>query len=292
MELKGRVAVVTGGASGIGRGMVEAVLDEGMKVVIGDIERDALDKTLSELEGEGREVVGTICDVSSQDSVDTLAKTALDAFGAVHVLCNNAGVAGGGGPTWERSLEDWHWVMGVNLNGVLHGIRCFVPIMLEQDDEGHVVNTASIAGLIAGLGTYGVSKQACVALSEGLFSDFAQYAPKLGASVLCPGWVNTRIAESERNRPEAPRETPGATAPIDDLARKFVEKAISSGLDPREVGGMVAEAIKERQFYILTHPWEHMIEHRMKNILEKRDPIGTPPPGLDAPGLFPVPKDE
>ena len=150
MELKGRVAVVTGGASGIGRGMTEAFLDEGMKVVIGDIEREALDETVAELKAAGGEVTGAICDVSSQDSLDALAKTTLDAYGAVHVLCNNAGVAGDAGPVWDRSLEDWDWVMGVNVLGVLHGIRSFVPIMIEQDDEGHIVNTASIAGLIAG----------------------------------------------------------------------------------------------------------------------------------------------
>ncbi len=286
MELKGRVAVVTGGASGIGRGMAEAFLEEGMKVVIGDIERAALDATLGELEASGGEVVGAICDVSSQDSLDALAKTALDAFGAVHVLCNNAGVAGEGGPVWDRSLEDWNWVMGVNVLGVLHGIRSFVPIMIEQGDEGHVVNTASMAGLIAGGGTYGVSKHACVALSEGLFSDLKQHAPQLGASVLCPGWVRTRIAESERNRPEAPRETPGAGTPVAEVMRKMVEAAISSGLDPKEVGGMVANAIKARQFYILTHPWENMLEHRTENIIQKRDPIGLAPPGMTMPGTL------
>ena len=285
MDLKERVAVVTGGASGIGRGMAEAFLEQGMKVVIGDVETAALDQTVAELKAAGGEVAGTVCDVSIQDSVDAMAKFALDTYGAVHVLCNNAGVAGQAGPTWERSIEDWNWVMGVNLTGVLHGIRSFVPIMIEQGDEGHVVNTASMAGLLAGGGTYGVSKQACVALSEGLFSDFAQHAPNLGVSVLCPGWVKTRIIEAERNRPEAPRETPKEEAPFGALMRKAVEGAIASGLDPRAVGDMVVDGIKTRQFYILTHPWENMIEHRMKNIIEKRDPIGTPPPGLQIPGF-------
>ena len=287
MKLNERVAVVTGGASGIGRGMTEAFLDEGMKVVIGDIERDALDETVAELKAAGGDVVGAICDVSNQKSVDVLAKTALDAYGAVHVLCNNAGVAGEAGPAWERSLDDWNWVMGVNLLGVLHGIRSFVPIMIEQGDEGHVVNTASIAGLISGGGTYGVSKHGCVALSEGLFTDFAQHAPKLGVSVLCPGWVRTRIAESERNRPEAPRESPGADGPLSNVLRKFVEDAISTGLDPKVVGGMVAAAIKDRQFYILTHRWEKMIEHRTQNIVEKRDPLGLALPGMKFPGSQP-----
>lgn len=291
VELVGRVAVVTGGASGIGRGMAEAFLEQGMKVVIGDVEPAALEKTVTELKAAGGDIVGAVCDVSNQDSVDAMAKSSLEAYGAVHVLCNNAGVAGEGGPTWKRSIEDWNWVMGVNLTGVLHGIRSFVPIMIEQGDEGHVVNTASIAGLLAGSGTYGVSKQACVALSEGLFSDFAQHAPKLGVSVLCPGWVKTRIIESERNRPEAPRQTQREEAPFGALMRKAVEDAIASGLEPRAVGDIVVDGIKARQFYLLTHPWENMIEHRMKNIIEKRDPIGTSPPGLQIPGLPEESKD-
>ena len=284
MDLKGRVAVVTGGASGIGRGMAEAFVDEGMKVVLGDVEQSALDETVASMRSSGADVVGVQCDVSKQESVDALAKAALDAFGAVHVLCNNAGVAGDTGPSWERSLEDWEWVMGVNVMGVLHGIRSFVPILLEQGEEGHVVNTASIAGLISGGGTYGVSKHACVALTESLFGELAQHGPKIGVSVLCPGWVRTRIIEAERNRPEMPREAPGEVAPLAALMRKVVEGAIESGLDPREVGGMVVDAIKTRRFYILTHPWQHMVEHRMQNILESRDPIGMPPPGMNLPG--------
>lgn len=175
-------------------------------------------------------------------------------------------------------------MMGVNVNGVVHGIRSFVPIMLEQGEDTHVVNTASMAGLVGGGGTYGVSKSACVALSESLFGELALAGPNVGVSVLCPGWVRTRILESERNRPEAPREAPDEVAPLAAMMRKAAEAAVEKGLDPREVGSIVVDAIKTRRFYILTHPWQNTIEHHAQNILEGRDPIGIMPPGIDLPG--------
>ncbi|MGE4606648.1 MAG: SDR family NAD(P)-dependent oxidoreductase [Myxococcota bacterium] len=280
-NLSGRVAVVTGAASGIGRGMAEAFIAEGMKVVLADVERSALDATTQQLSSQGAEIVGVECDVSKAESVDALASAALDAFGAVHVVCNNAGVAGGGaGPSWEHPLDDWDWVLGVNLMGVVHGIRSFVPILLEQGDGGHIMNTASIAGLSHGGGSYGVSKHAVVALSESLFAELAQLGPKIGVSVLCPGWVNTRIIESERNRPEAPREVPGEQAPQAEAMRKIVTDLIQGGLDPREVGNIVVEAIRVRRFYVFTHPWQNMVEQRMQNILQDRDPVGVLPPGM------------
>lgn len=286
-QFEGRTAVVTGGASGIGRGMAEAFAAQGMKIVIADVEREALDATTREMGAAGIDVVGVECDVSKASSVDALAKSALDAYGAVHVLCNNAGVAGTtGSPTWERPLEDWDWVMGVNLRGVLHGIRSFVPIMLEQGEPAHVVNTASMAGLMPGGGTYGVSKSACVALSEGLFGEFAQLAPHIGVSVLCPGWVRTRIMESERNRPEAPRDVSAAPSPLVEKMRALVGRAIEQGLDPREVGEIVVDAIRNRLFYVLPHPWQDMVEHHMHNIIEGKDPIGKPPPGVSLADLL------
>lgn len=284
--LEGRVAVVTGGGSGIGRGMAEAFAAEGMKVVLADVERPVLDKTLEELRATGADALAVECDVSKQESVDHLAQAALDAFGAVHVLCNNAGVAGTGGrATWEASLDDWNWVLSVNLMGVVHGIRSFVPILLEQQDEGHIVNTASMAGLIPGGGIYGVTKHAVVSLSESLFGEFAAREAAIGVSVLCPGWVNTNILESERNRPEEPREDPGELAPQFKLMRQVVEDLVKKGLDPGEVGNIVVDAIRSQRFYVFTHPWQSMVERRMQNILQGCDPVGALPPGMD-PELF------
>ncbi len=285
-QLENRVAVVTGAASGIGKGISTRLARAGVKLVMADVERGALDKAVAELRAGGAEAVGVECDVSSAESVADLARQSIDTYGAVHILVNNAGVAGGSGgkATWERSLDEWDWVMGVNLMGVIHGIRSFVPIMIEQDDEGHVVNTASVAGLVPGSGIYGVTKHGVVALSESLFNEFAGRGTKLGVSVLCPGWVNTRIIESERNRPEAPREDPGENAAMFEAMRQMVAQKIASGLDPEEVGGMVVDAIQQRRFYILTHPnWSSMIENRMQNILKGGDPVPVAPPGEEWP---------
>ncbi len=283
-EFKGRVAVVTGGASGIGRGIAEALAARGMKIVLADIEQPVLDKTAEELRASGAEVVGIVCDVSKQESVDHLARASLDAFGAVHVLCNNAGVAGGGpAATWEASLDDWTWVLGVNLMGVVHGIRSFVPIILEQAQGGHIVSTASMAGLMVGGGIYGVTKHAVVALSESLWNEFSARGSPIGVSVLCPGWVNTHIMESERNRPEAPRPDPGETPAEFEILRQFVENQIKQGMDPREAGEIVADAIRDERFYVLTHAWQNLVEHRMRNILQDGDPTRAVPAGMDWP---------
>jgi NAD(P)-dependent dehydrogenase (short-subunit alcohol dehydrogenase family) len=284
-DLRDRVAVVTGGASGIGKGMAARFAAAGMKLVLADVEGPALEAAVAELSRSGAPVLGALCDVSKPASVESLAQQAFDEFGAVHVLCNNAGVAGGiPKPIWEQSLEDWSWVMGVNLMGVVHGLRSFVPRMLAQGTEGHVVNTASMAGLIPGAGIYGVTKHAVVALSESLSNELLLQGAKLKVSVLCPGWVNTRIIESERNRPEAPREAPGPLAPQLELARRAVAQLIAGGLDPLEVGDVVVEAIRAERFYVLSHPtWKNMIENRMQNILQGRAPVGVPPPGASWP---------
>ena len=217
-ELKDRVAVVTGGASGIGNGMARAFAAEGMKVVIADIEEEARDAAVSELTQQGAEAIGVQCDVSDRASVEALRDAALSAFGAAHVICNNAGVAGGSpGPIWASPQDDWDWVLGINLMGVVYGVQAFVPLFLEQGEEGHVVNTASLAGLIHGGGIYGVSKQAVVGLSEGLWRDLKASGSSVGASVLCPGWVSTRIMESERNRPESPRPSEEIPAEVQQI---------------------------------------------------------------------------
>jgi NAD(P)-dependent dehydrogenase (short-subunit alcohol dehydrogenase family) len=280
-DLKGKVAVVTGGASGIGRGMAEIFLERGMKVVLADIESASLASTVDQLGASGGEVVGVECDVSSADSVERLRDETLTRFGAVHVLCNNAGVAGsGGGTTWEAPQADWDWVMGVNLMGVIYGIRHFIPVMIDQGTPAHIVNTASMAGLMHGMGIYGVTKHAVVALSESMFSELRAANHSIGVSVLCPAWVRTRILESERNRPEAPRPDPGPRRAEDEVFRQVVDKLIAGGLDPAEVGRLVADSIEADRFYVLPHPnWMNVVENRMQRILDQKDPIGVPPEG-------------
>ena len=284
-DLKGRVAVVTGGASGIGQGMIRAFASEGMKIVIADIEVEARDKAASDLANDGAEVIAVECDVSSAASVEAVRDEALSAFGAVHVVCNNAGVAGGQpGPIWAAPQSDWDWVLGVNLLGVIHGVQTFVPLLIEQGQGGHIVNTASLAGLMEGAGIYGVSKQAVVGLTESLWRDLKATDSGVSASVLCPAWVRTRIMESERNRPEAPRpneEIPAEAQALRDIVRGLIEK---DGLDPEDVGRQVARSIKDDKFYILTHPgWNNIIRNRMENILAGRDPVTVPPEGGDLP---------
>ncbi len=281
-DVAGRVAVITGGASGIGRGMAEVFAKAGMKIALADVDETRVVETARALEKTGAEVLPVRCDVSVQAEVDRLARRALDTFGAVHVVCNNAGVAHGGVPTWESTLHDWEWIVGVNLMGVVHGVRTFTPILLEQG-EGHIVNTASMAGLISGAGNalYGVTKHAVVALSEALFNELKATNAAVHVSVLCPGWIDTEILRSsERNQPEAVRShrPEQRTSPEAEIRRKQVETLLTSGLSPVKVGELVLAAIREERFWILTHPdWKGAIRHRLENILEERDPT---PPGM------------
>ncbi len=278
-EFKGRVAVVTGGASGIGRAMAERFAEEGMKIVIADVEDAALRKAESEMKADGAEVTAVRCDVSSAQDVKQLAEKAVRAYDRVHILCNNAGV-GITGPTWAIALEDWEWVLGVNLWGVVYGIHYFVPIMLEHGEPSHIVNTASMAGLTSGgsMAPYHVSKHGVVTLSEGLHHEFQQVGAKIRVSVLCPGWVDTRINESDRNRPAGAV----AEASMDPMGRAFrdmVGKALKAGLKPRDIAELVFKSILDETFYILPHAhWKNMIEARMRDVLEQRDPTVVLPP--------------
>jgi NAD(P)-dependent dehydrogenase (short-subunit alcohol dehydrogenase family) len=278
---QGKVAVVTGAASGIGLGMTEALASRGMKVVMADVEEAALMKAAERLTRANFEVDPQLADVSSYDSVERLAAAANARFGKVHVLCNNAGVSGGGGkPIWAQSQADWDWVMGVNFWGVLNGVRAFVPGMIAHGEEGHVVNTSSILGLVTGGGTvYNVSKHAVTRLTEGLYFDLKAADAKIGATVLCPGMIATNIITSARNRPDALKDE---TAP--DAARSQIIAAMDArfkaeGMAPREVGEKVAEAIANDQFYVLTHA-ENMegVKRRFEDILNLRSP--SPPPPL------------
>lgn len=277
-DLLGKVAVVTGAASGIGLALTRALLAQGAKVVMADIEVDALEAASVGL-GSDAEVLTMVCDVSDPVQVEALRDAAVARFGTVHVVVNNAGVSSAG-PVWTQSLEDWQWVLGVNLYGVVNGIRTFAPLLIEQG-EGHIVNTASMAGLTSPpfMSTYNVSKHAVVTLSETLFADLALAgASGVGVSVLCPGWVRTRIHEAARNRPGSPTpDVDGPTAGFGD----FVGALIADGLDPDDVADQVIDAILTRRFYILTHPdWMPMITGRVDRIVEGRDPAvaGLPEP--------------
>ncbi|MCH7958865.1 MAG: SDR family NAD(P)-dependent oxidoreductase [Candidatus Hydrogenedentes bacterium] len=278
-DFKGKVAVITGGASGIGRAMAERFAEEGMKIVIADVEAKALAQAESEMRADGAEVLAVQVDVSKPDEVDALAAKTVEAYGTAHLLCNNAGV-GAGGPSWEISLEDWEWVLGVNLWGVIYGIRAFVPIMLKNGDSGHIVNTASMAGLTttAGMAPYNVSKHGVVTLSEALHHELRQVGSQIGVSVLCPGWVDTKINQSDRNRP-------GGEVVEGDLNedtkefRAAVTEALKRGLAPRDVAELVLRSVIDDSFYILPHPhWKNMIEGRFQDILNNRHPTIVAPP--------------
>jgi NAD(P)-dependent dehydrogenase (short-subunit alcohol dehydrogenase family) len=272
-ELQGRVAVVTGGASGIGFALASAFAAEGMKVVLGDIEAPALDEAVAKLSASGAEVIGVPTDVSVAEQVDALAAAAVERFGAIHVACNNAGV-GGGGLSWEAPLSMWEWVLGVNLWGVIHGIRAFVPILMQQD-EGHVVNTASIAGLVAGpfMGPYNASKHAVVALSETLYHEMGMMAPQVKVSVLCPGWVATRIADSARNRPPAEE---GDGTPNEGFVLPL-QSFIDRGMSPDDLATTVLAAIRAERFWILPHDdtepyWEKLVNDHAQGFIDRANP--------------------
>jgi NAD(P)-dependent dehydrogenase (short-subunit alcohol dehydrogenase family) len=276
-ELVGKVAVVTGAASGIGFAMAERFALEGMKVVLADVEGDALVRAEAELRGRGANVLAVRTDVRQASEVEALAEKTLAAFGAVHVVCNNAGVYVTKS-AWEQTLADWEWVLGVNLWGVIHGVRTFVPIMLRQGTEGHIVNTASEAGLTstAFLGSYCVSKFGVVTLSESLAEELAQLGAPVKVSVLCPNMVRTNLMTSARNRPRAltnPEEAspvrPGAQR-LDESLRKGFE---DTGILPGQVADHVVAAIRADTFYILTHPvTKEEVRVRMERILEGRNP--------------------
>jgi NAD(P)-dependent dehydrogenase (short-subunit alcohol dehydrogenase family) len=276
-EFRGRVAVVTGAASGIGRALAARFAAEGMKVVLADVEQRALAAAEADLRARGATVLGVLTDVAVAGDVDALARKTLDAFGGVHVLCNNAGVVAAG-PTWERSIADWEWVLGVNLWGVIHGIRAFVPIMLEQDADAHVVNTASVAGLVptAFNAPYTVSKFGVVALSECLRQELEIVGARVRVSVLCPGWVNTRILDAARNRPPALGGTgtvPAPQNPMEETMRTTVAQLLATGLAPDDVAAHVFEAIRDDRFWVLTHPeMTPMIRSRVEDILGGRNP--------------------
>lgn len=270
-EFRNKVAVVTGAASGIGRAMAERFAREGMRVVLADIEKDALDETAHQISHLGADTLAVVTDVSSAYSVEALAHATLGRFGGVHVVCNNAGVGSPPGPIWERTIADWEWVLGANLWGVIHGIRVFVPILLRQGGEGHIVNTASMAGLLSSpyLGIYNATKHAVLTMSETLFAELALAGSQVKVSVLCPGFVKTGIGESERNRTD---DQPAAT-PSNPAIVEGIRNLIAAGIPPEQVAERVFEAVRDEQLYILTHPeFKPMIRAWYENVAEERNP--------------------
>lgn len=270
----GKAAVITGAASGFGREFARIGAQLGMKLALADIQADALAATVDELRAQGALAFGEAVDVSRAADVERLAQRTLDAYGAVHLLFNNAGVAAGG-LIWEQTLKDWEWVLGVNLWGVVHGVRTFVPIMLAQGDECHVVNTASVAGLLSPqlMGVYNVSKHGVVTLTETLYQDLRVTGARIGVSLLCPAFVPTGIAQSHRHRPASLRDESAPTASM-IAAQKASEKAVSSGrISAGEVAQMTFDAIRENRFYVITHPKIlASVELRLHDVIAQRNP--------------------
>jgi NAD(P)-dependent dehydrogenase (short-subunit alcohol dehydrogenase family) len=282
-EFTGKIAVITGGASGIGRAMGELFLAKGMRVVLADIEQAALDATVAEFVGRGGNCIGVLTDVSKAADVQRLADTALLEFGAIHIACNNAGVFAGG-LLWEQSLADYQWQLDVNVWGVIHGIRTFVPIMAAQGEKCHIVNTASMAAVTAMpySGIYHMSKHAVLGLSESLYHELAFHAPKIKVSVLCPEAINTGIAASERNRPS---DYSRAGDIVESDARTLVSQAlansVAAGIGPEVMAQRVFDAIVNERFYILSDDaWRNAANIRLEDVRLGRNPTFAPPVNL------------
>jgi NAD(P)-dependent dehydrogenase (short-subunit alcohol dehydrogenase family) len=276
-EFAGKTAFVTGGAGGIGLALGRAFAQSGMKVMLADIEADALQAAVKTLQEISPDIRGTICDVADAESVERAAQASFEAFGRVHVVCNNAGVAAGGGID-HISLDNWRWVIDVNLMGVLHGIKSFLPHIRAHGEGGHIVNTASMAGMQTGLGfsPYGATKFAVVSMSEGLSLQLKPHG--IGVSVLCPSFVRTRIGESGRNRPER-YGRPQPLDPASPAAAMVAEIArnIDAGLEPDAVAARVLTAIREDELYIFTHPGMRAeVEPRFAAILAAMDAVSPP----------------
>ncbi|MCC6269158.1 MAG: SDR family NAD(P)-dependent oxidoreductase [Dehalococcoidia bacterium] len=276
-DLAGKVAVVTGSASGMGFAFANRFAEEGMSVVLADIEAEPLAMAEAAIKARGARVLAVRTNVLQDGDVEKLADAAFRTFGNVHVVCNNAGVSGTSGkPVWEAPQEDWDWVFGVNFWGVLRGIRAFVPRMIANGEEGHIVNTASVAGLLTAADPYSVSKHAVVCLTEGLYKNFKTLNLKLSASVLCPGWVNTNIADAGRNRPaELGEVTDPASLPAAVQAGLVAMRGmLQNGYQPSEIAQHVLDAIMTDTFFIIPAQdyIQEAIKTRFDQVLRRENP--------------------
>ncbi|MEP1470619.1 MAG: SDR family NAD(P)-dependent oxidoreductase [Halieaceae bacterium] len=279
-DFAGKVAIVTGAASGIGLALATVFAEQKMKIVLADIEPEALAKAVAQIQGLGVEAIGVVTDVGDDASVAALAKEAVDTFGAIHIACNNAGVYAGG-LVWEQTEADFEWVMRVNQWGIIHGIRHFVPQMLSQGDECHVVNTASMAGMttLPFAGIYHMTKHAALALSECLFHELALTAPQVGVSCLCPELIATNIGQSQRNRPTELADT--RVTESSEMVHQAIIDATDGALSPRVMAERVLQGIIDNKFYLCPppeNPWHASAKSRMEDCASTQNPrFATPP---------------
>ena len=275
-DLAGKVAVITGAGGGIGAALAHAFAREGMRIVVSDIDERAAAITAADIASGGGEAISARVDVARQQDLDDLANRAWDRFGSVDILCNNAGIVPSGRyrPVWEFPLEDWRWALDVNLMGVVHGLRSFMPRMIAQNSEGHVVTTASVAGLVSGSGSavYSASKHGAVRATEALYASLQEMGSPIGVTLLCPGLVNTSIYNSERNRPAGLMPEQGVaeeTAELQSIADSLYRDALSPG----DVAAMVIKAIRNQQFYLLTSDnFDAPVRERFEALLARRNP--------------------
>jgi len=271
-EFEGKTAIVTGAASGIGLGLAEKFAKERMQVVMADVEEEALNKAVEKLKKHQYRVMGISADVLIQESMKELFDKSVEAYGNIHILCNNAGIGANSGnkAIWEINKTDWDWSLGVNFYGVLHGLQTFVPHMIDHGEEGHIVTTVSLAGLLPGAGTYGVSKHAALALTQGLNRDLIARDSKINSSVLCPGFVNTNIMNSERNRPQ--HLVSNNQIDTNDQQLEIFNFLLKNGKEPNEIADIVFKGIKDNIFYILTHPaWDESLRNHFEDILSRKE---------------------